>query len=151
MKKNLLLIASSFTLLMAGCEHTRVTACQINASQSFNYNGYKITHSIYIEKENERFVWTYDDPSNTTNYFDFSFSSNGLDLYNSNEFKYITSTNEEILFDDSAKTEYYFTGSITIYIYYANSSQEVKNTINSDRYYIIIAGKNWFADPIIFE
>ncbi len=51
MKKNLLLIASSFTLLLVSCDHYRVTAYQINASLSFDWNGYKITHSIYIEKE----------------------------------------------------------------------------------------------------
>ncbi len=120
-------------------------------SWTYNWNNHEITHSLYIEKENERFVWTYGCPPNKKYYFDFSFSSDGLDLDNSDEFKYITSTNEEILFDDTVMTKYYFTGPITIYIYYANSSQEVKNIINSDRYDIIIAGKNWCALPSLFE
>lgn len=154
MRKNLFLIVSVFTLLLVGCEPSRDIAYQINASQSFNWNGYKITHSLYIEKENERFVWTCDDPSNTTNYFNFTFSVENLYLENSDEFKYITSNDEEILFeliDDSKKGKYEFTGSITIYIYYANSSSEIKDIINGDNYNISIDCYKWFAVPSIFE
>lgn len=160
MKKNLLLVTSALTFLLVSCEHSRVTVCQINASQSFDYNGHKVTHSLYIEKENERFVWTCDNPSNEMNSFDFYFSYDGpsldnsvsdLSLKNSDEFKYITSANEEILFDDSTESNYYFRGSLTIYIYYANSSQEVKNIINGNNYYIIIDSEHWLAKPSLFE
>lgn len=154
MRKNLFLMVSVFTLLLVGCEPSRDIACQINASQSFNWNGHKITHSLYIEKEYERFTWTWDGPSNKTNYFYFTFSYNDIYLDNSDEFKYIASNNEEVLFeliDDTTKEKYEFVGPITIYIDYANSSSEIKDIINGDNYNISIAGDNWFAVPSIFE
>lgn len=156
MKKCLLLLISMFTILLVGCNPIleRDSGCQINASLFFDWNGHKITHSLYIEKENERFVWTCDTPLDKMNYFYFIFSLDDLYLDNSDEFEYITSTNEEILFEfmnDSKEGEYEFTGPITIYIYYANSSSEIKDIINGDIYYIRIAGENWFAEPSLFE
>ena len=156
MKRKLFVAISILLLTISGCNNNleRDTACQINASRSFNVNGYEVIHSLFIEKNESRFVWSLECQNESSNSFYFEFSFGDVSLCNSEEFEYITSTNDIVEFNDSyddTKNGFDFTGPITIYIYYNNASKEIKDIIDSNTYNIVITSLKWFSKPELFE
>lgn len=150
----MLVFVSLLLLTLCGCDNNleRDTACQINATRSLYVNGNIITHSLYIEEDSSRFVWSLECPNEYNGIFYFTFLYNDIYLYNDEEFKYITSENEIVEFDScyGDKNVYDFVGPIIIYIYYNNSSKEVKDIIDNHIYNIEIDSLKWFSKPELF-
>ncbi len=85
--------------------------------------------------------------------FYFIFDYDFLYLENSKEFKYYTSSNNEINFDyvdSTGLNKYEFKGDITIYIYYNNASKDIINFTNNDTYNLEICHVKCFYKPEIF-
>ncbi|MGM9969780.1 MAG: hypothetical protein ACI35S_05225 [Anaeroplasma sp.] len=151
MKNKLFVLMSFFIIVLFGCSPSeeKITACQINAEINLSES---IQESLYLEKNNERFVWKRTVSENDWGHFYFSFSNNEFYYKNSTEFTYLDSSNETIVFTKHDGNEYYeFEGSMIIYIYYNNSSDEIKKIINSDTFYIEIGGNHWFSKPEIYN
>lgn len=148
-----IILAALFGLCACDNNYEPNVACQINASRVFDVNGEKITHSLYIEKEEDRFIWSLTCPEEFKSTFYFDFSNENIELYNDDQFDYITSNNEIVEFEETYgnKSCYNFTGPIVIYIYYNNASQEIKNIIDSNTYYIEISSLDWFSEPSLFD
>jgi len=123
----------------------RVWVCQINASIELQDGSLE---SLYLEEDNERFIWSRTAEENVKGVFDFYFWDEENCYYNSDEFRYENSLDKEIVFDCSEDNEYFsFEGSTTIFIYYDNSSNVIKNIIKSAVYNIDIGGRHWFSEP----
>ena len=152
--KRKMLVFVILLLTLCSCDNNleRETACQINATRSLDVNGNRITHSLYIDEDSSRFVWSLECPNEYNGIFYFAFSYNDIYLCNDDEFKYITSANEIVEFDScyGDKNGYDFVGPIIIYIYYNNSSKEVKDIIDNHIYNIEIDFLKWFSKPEIF-
>lgn len=154
MKNKILMFITIITIILCGCTNdSRDRAYQINSSYTFKRNNNEITQKCYIDKNESRFVWSFIGAGCESNYFYFIFDYDSLYLENSREFKYYTSSNNEINFDYVDSTgldKYEFKGDITIYIYYNYASKEVINIINNDTYNLEICYVKWFSKPEIY-
>jgi hypothetical protein len=147
MKKIVSIFLVLFIAILSSC--TPVQIYEINASIELSDGS---TESLYLEKNNERFIWTRTAEESRWGHFYFSFGNNDTYYNNSTEFVYMDSSNETIKFTNYDGNEYYeFEGSMIIYIYYNDSSDELKNIINSDIFNIEIGGTNWFSNPEIYK
>lgn len=154
MKKLFIGLFEVFILLLTGCNRSNspVIIYQINTEMECN-DGHGSTESLYIEKDNERFVWTRNAIDTRWGFFYFSFSDNSNDYfyYNSTQFRYKDSENNEINFTNHNDNYFYeFYGNKTIYIYYDDSSEEIKKIIDSNVYNIEIASVNWFSNNSLY-
>lgn len=152
MRSKLYVLFSMLLFTMCGCDNNkdRDIACQINASSSFEVYGYEVTHSLYIKKDESGFIWSLDYPNDFNNTFYFNFYYGDISLDNSEDFDYMTSTNDIVKVDDTYNT-YDFTDSITICIYYSNVSKKVKDLVDNNTYDIEINSLKWFAELELFE
>lgn len=104
----------------------------IGQKQTFN-DGSELL--IELDKENERFIYSMTDTSQSLHCFYFYFSNmpyspNPIRETNSAEFIYTDSDGNEIVFDE---TGYYrYNGSKIIYISYKNANDEIKTSINEN-------------------
>lgn len=153
MKKIPVLLILIFMLTGCSTNSAEDFAIQINAQYTYSWNDNEITNELYIEKDDERFVWICDGIENKNDSFYFIFSYDDIYLENSDEFTYSTSENFDVKFkiiDDQSIEKYEFYGSITIYISYASASKETKDIINNNSYDIEIDNVKWFANPELF-
>lgn len=126
---------------------------QINATYSYKNNGYDCSQSLYIEEENEKFVWVYQtDDSSKMNEFSFQCLQSLSDLsksYCKNDFKFYDVNNIEIAFiknQDVDSENYSFIGNSTIYIDYSEGVPELKSIIQSKHFMITVCSVHWISE-----
>lgn len=106
-----------------------------------------LVHNI----EEEMFVFSHTKTTDTKiGYFNFSFSNGNagnrehIRVRNSEDFTYIDSQGNEIIFDEQGYYKYY--GDVTIYISYKNARQSIKDSIAEGGYSIGTGHCGTFAD-----
>ena len=123
----LLFIGSCFL----GCNETEQRVIRIGIEESINGNA---PFTVVNEPDNHRFSVTYsDDDKNSSAFFSFEFVSHSNEKYswsshkslNDNSvFSFKDDNNKRIVFENGA---YSFYGEKTIYIYYDNAPETIKN------------------------
>ncbi|MDD6240689.1 MAG: hypothetical protein PUA93_03785 [Eubacteriales bacterium] len=142
----------SFTVLLPSCLfHTE--GVQI---YYIGYNEVKKGNStverLSLDNARERFVWEKIAKEDEYGYFDFYFSNDDVELRNSSMFSYLDSSKTPIQMtrDETDDYQYYiFYGSKTIYIYFNNASEDVKDHIERGDFQVQIEGCVWFYDKSI--